>query len=480
MIMRLGVSIIALIPLVAFAAAGPQVTIYNDGFATVKEDRTLSLKEGVSEVRVTDMSRLLEPDSVMLRELSENPFNVRILEQSFINDPLTEGLLLYQLEGQNIRFEEKREDGTIKETKGKIIRSGYVPGTGASEQPIVETEGEVRFSLPGQPVFEGIDSSAFLKPSLVWQIASKKSGDCAMEIGYVTAGMSWEATYSLVAPAEGSDEFDVSGWISLKNETGKTFENADIKLIAGDVAKVAPPQYKSRGGHFAEMSFADAAAMPEERAFDEFHLYTLPRPVLLRNNELKQVEFLRVSGVKGNRYYVYNPMINYRYGGGVNPDPDFGTVAVKKVGVRIEISNSETNKLGVPLPKGKMRMYRTDDKDGRREFTGENMMDHLPKNEVLKLDMGNAFDLVGERKRTDFQVDTTAKRMTETFEIKLRNRKETPIEIRVIEPLYRGANWKIMEKSLEFAKVDSSTIEFRAPVPADAETILTYKVQYSW
>jgi len=469
-----------LISFITFAEGGPQVTIYNDGFATVKEDRSLTITEGISEVRVSDMSRLLEPDSVMLRELSKEPFGVRILEQSFINDPLTEGLLLYQLEGQTIRFEEKRENGTIKETTGKIIRSGYVPGVGASEQPIVESEGAVRFSLPGQPVFEGIDSTAFLKPSLVWKMASKKSGDCPMEIGYVTAGMSWEATYSLVAPAEGSDEFDISGWISLKNETGKTFENADIKLIAGDVAKVQPPSrrrtesYDEFGGSLGMM------ALPEERTFDEFHLYTLPLPVLLRNNELKQVEFLRSAGVKGSRYYVYNPMVGYGHGGGVNPDPDYGTVATKKVGVRIEISNSETNKLGVPLPKGRMRLYRTDSKDNRREFTGENMMDHLPKNELLKLDMGNAFDLVGERKRIDFSVDSTAKRMTESFEIKLRNRKDVPVEIRAIEQLYRSANWKIIDNSLAYTKFDSNTIEFRAPVPADGETVVTYTVEYRW
>ena len=165
-----------LFPLAAFAAAGPQVTIYNDGFATVKEDRTLSLAEGVSEVRVADMTRMLEPDSVMLRELAAKPFGVKILEQSFVNDPLTEGLLLYQMEGQTLRFEEKREDGTVKEHVGKLVRSGYVPG-GGSEQPIVEEDGAVRFSLPGQPVFEGIDPNAFLKPSLVWQIASKKAGE---------------------------------------------------------------------------------------------------------------------------------------------------------------------------------------------------------------------------------------------------------------------------------------------------------------
>ena len=469
---------LGLIPLAAFAA-GPQVTIYNDGFATVKEDRSLALAEGVSEVRVTDMSRQLEPDSVMLRELSKDPFGVQILEQSFVNDPLTEGLLLYQMEGQTLRFEEKREDGTVKEHVGKLVRSGYVPG-GGSEQPIVEEDGAVRFSLPGQPVFEGIDPNAFLKPSLVWQIASKKAGECPIEVAYVTAGMSWEATYNLVMPAEGGDLFDVSGWISLRNDTGKDFVDAAVKLIAGDVQKVQQPVPRMP----KRMVFAAAAEadfdLPEERAFDEFHLYTLPRTVRVRNNELKQVEFLRASGVMGNRYYVYNPLVGFGYYGGVQMDPDYGTTADKKVGVRIEISNSETNGLGVPLPKGRMRLYRTD-VDGRREFTGENQMDHLPKNELLKLDMGSAFDLVGERKRMDFQVDTTAKKMTESFEIKLRNRKEKDaVEIRVVEPLVRCANWKIVSSSLPYAKFDSHTVEFRAPVPADGETVLTYTVQYSW
>ena len=471
--------LIGWMPLAALAAGGPQVTIYNDGFATVKEDRALTLSAGVSEVRVTDMSRQLEPDSVLLRELSPEPFGAKILEQSFINDPLTEGLLLHQMEGQTLRFEEKREDGTIKEHVGKLIRSGYVPGGGA-EQPIVEEEGAVRFSLPGQPVFEGIDPNAFLKPSLVWQIASQKAGECPIEVAYVTAGMSWEATYNLVMPAEGGDTFDFSGWISLNNNTGKTFENADIKLIAGDVQKVQP-QYRKRFDRPGMAMAVDMIeALPSERAFDEFHLYTLPRPVLLRNNELKQVEFIRAAGVKGNRYYVYNPLVGFGYyGGGINTDPDYGATADKKVGVRIEISNSETNRLGVPLPKGRMRLYRTD-VDGRREFTGENQMDHLPKNELLKLNMGSAFDLVGERKRVDFTVDTTAKKMTESFEIKLRNRKTAPVEIRVVEPLVRGANWKISTASLPFAKFDAHTIEFRAPVPADGETVLTYTASYWW
>lgn len=470
--------ILGLLPVAVLAAAGPQITIYNDGFATVKEDRTLTLKQGVSEVRVTDMSRMLEPDSVMLRELSDQPFGVRVLEQSFVNDPLTQGLLLYQLEGRTLRFEEKREDGTVKEHTATLIRSGYIPG-GGSEQPIVEEDGFVRFSLPGEPVFDGIDPNAFLKPSLLWQIASQREGECPIEVAYVTGGMSWEATYNLVAPAEGRDEYDFSGWISLRNDTGKDFVDADVKLIAGDVQKVVERRY--RGVVAAPMaSTLREDAMPEERSFDEFHLYTLPRPVHVRNQELKQIEFFRASGVKGARYYVYNPLVGWGWRGGVNRDSDYGATADKRVGVRIEISNSETNKLGVPLPKGRMRVYRADAKDGRREFTGENRVEHLPKNETLKLDMGYAFDLVGERRQTDYKVDTTAKELTESFEIKLRNRKDAPVEIRVIEPLYRAANARVIKQSMDYTKVDAHTIEFRAPVPADGETIITYTVRYSW
>ena len=362
-----------------------------------------------------------------------------------------------------------------------MIRSGYIPGGGA-EQPIIEEGGAVRFSLPGRPVFEGIDPNAFLKPALVWQLASKKAGECPVEVAYITAGMTWEATYNVVAPAEGQDEFDISGWISLRNSTGKDFQDADIKLIAGDVQKVQN-QPARMGGRQVKYAMANEKydEMPSERTFDEFHLYTLPRPVWVRNNELKQVEFLRATGVKGIRYYVYNPLVGFGYYGGVQMDPDYGTTESKKVGVRIEIANSETNGLGVPLPKGKLRLYRTDEVDGRREFTGENEIDHLPKNEKLKLEMGSAFDLVGERKRTDFAVDSTAQTMDETIEIKLRNRKEKDaVEIRVIEPLYRCANWKITAESLPHVKYDSHTAEFRVPVPADGETVLTYTVHYWW
>ncbi|MCZ7593269.1 MAG: hypothetical protein M5U15_14535 [Kiritimatiellae bacterium] len=329
--MKRSFALLALLPGLAWAG-GPQVTIYNDGFATVKENRILNLEAGVQEVRLDDMTRQLEPDSVMLRELSDQPAGIQILEQSFVNDPLTESLMLHQMEGKVVRFDEVRSDGSVREHHAKIIRSGFIPG-GGSEQPIVEEEGEVRFSLPGRPVFEGIDPNAFLKPALVWQLYSEQVGENPIELSYITEGMSWEATYNLVAPAEGSDEFDFSGWISLRNDTGKTFEDADLKLIAGDVKKMTRPlrmprEFEGMGGVLPASS-----ALPQERTFDEFHLYTLPRPVLLRNNELKQVEFVRASGVKGNRYYVYNPSVGVPSSNNRNSQgADYGITTDKRVG----------------------------------------------------------------------------------------------------------------------------------------------------
>ena len=222
-----------------------------------------------------------------------------------------------------------------------------------------------------------------------------------------------------------------------------------------------------------------APAMPQERSFDEFHLYTLPRTVTVRDGELKQVEFLRAYGVKGVRKYTYNPAVHIGFNRS-NYDPDYGLTDSKKVGIRIEIANKEENKLGVPLPKGRMRLYRTDDVDGRREFTGENTMDHLAKNETLKLDMGFAFDLVGERKRTDFVANVRQYMIDETFEITLRNHKSVPVEIRVVEPLYRCSSWEIRDATWAYEKINSNTIEFVVPVPADGEKTFRYTVHYWW
>ena len=216
-----------------------------------------------------------------------------------------------------------------------------------------------------------------------------------------------------------------------------------------------------------------------EKAFDEFHLYSLARPTTLLDRETKQVEFFRATDVKVPVIYVYDGSADYRFYGGLNSNQDYGREGNKKVRVMREFVNAETNHLGIALPAGRLRFYRRDD-DGQLQFVGEDQIDHTPRNETIRVTTGNAFDLVGERKQTNFHVDTGDKWMDESFEIKLRNRKSEPVEIRVVEQLYRWNNWEITQKSDDFTKKDSQTIEFRVPVKPDEEKIVSYTVHYSW
>jgi hypothetical protein len=296
--------------------------------------------------------------------------------------------------------------------------------------------------------------------------------------------MSWEATYNVVSPPKG-DELDLIGWVSIDNQSGKKFEEAKIKLMAGDVSKIQPEGTVGGRADSLEQLKSSMAPSVNEKAFDEYHLYELRRRTTLRDRETKQVEFVRASGVKSKQLYVYDGAwidpTRYR---GWNPenirgDRNYGTVSNPKVWVMREFENSEANRLGIPIPKGRLRFYRRDD-DGLLEFTGENVIDHTPKNERVRVYTGNAFDLVGERRQTDYKIDNSADWLDESFEIRLRNRKDVPVEIRVVEKLYRWINWKITAKSHTYRKIDSRTVEVPVKVPPDKEVVVTYTVHYTW
>jgi len=271
----------------------------------------------------------------------------------------------------------------------------------------------------------------------------------------------------------------------MRNQSGKTFENADIKLLAGDVNKIENPGSMGRVYAAAKMAMeADAVApVVKEKSFDEFHLYTLERPTTLLDEETKQVEFVSAPGIRAQRIYVYDgaktDMYGYYSPEQIRQDVSYGTQSNPKVWVMEEFKNSEANHLGIALPKGKLRFYRRDT-DGHLEFTGENTIDHTPKDEVLRLYTGNSFDVVGERKRTNYHVDSNAHWMEESFEIKVRNHKKEAASVRVVEHLYRWTNWKLTEPSKEWRKKDAQTAEFPITVDPDGEQTITYTVHYSW
>jgi len=485
--------------------AEPALTIYNANFAVVRETLPLDLAAGTGDVQFTDATAHVEPESVILRDPAGKA-SFQILEQNYRNDPVTQQLLLSLHEGKMLEFLVKEPEKPDRIVQGKVIRSGYQPHdasamrrygnayyqsqmvmASATAQPIIEVDGKLQFQLPGLPLFPSLGDGTILKPTLSWKIASPKAQKLQAELAYVSGGMSWNADYNLVAPEKG-DLVDLTGWVTIDNQSGRTFENAGIKLMAGDVQKLARgDRNEADQVGMSRLRMATAApAEPQfaEKTFDEYHLYTLQRPATLRDRETKQIEFVRASGAKTDTIYVYDGLqIGPQYRGwdarNIRENADYGTQSNPKVWVMREFKNSEENRLGMPLPKGTLRFYRRD-ADGRLEFVGESEIDHTPKNELVRVYTGNAFDLVGERKRTNFRVDSSNKWADESFEITLRNRKKEPAEIRVVEHLYRWTNWEITEKSAEFEKKDSQTIEFRVTLKPDEERKLTYKVHYTW
>lgn len=479
------------------------LTIYNQSFAVVRQTLPLDLKSGTNQLEITDITAHLEPDSVILRDLKSGR-DLRILEQNYRSDVASQGRLLALYEGKTIEFLVPDKDGNRRLMPGKIIRSGYTPHYQAysaydqqyyqqqqayvnagNGEPIIEIDGKLQFGLPGQPIFPALSNDTILKPTLSWLLQSDRPGNTNAEFSYVTGGMSWHADYNVVAPVSGN-LLDIVGWVTLDNQTGKSFPNAHIKLMAGDVNKLRPLDIGMADAVSLNGALRMEAAAPPvtERSFDEYHLYTLERPSTLYDRETKQVEFVRASGVPSQRLYVYDGVkLDQNYRGyqmeQIRDMENFGVQSNPKVWAMIEFKNSKQNHLGMPLPKGRVRFYRRDT-DGQLEFTGENLIDHTPSDETIRLYTGNVFDAVGERKRTSFNIDRRARTLDESFEIKLRNHKKEPMEIRVVEHLYRWTNWDIQKASDPFNKLDSRTVEFRVKVPPDGEKVLTYTAHYSW
>ena len=485
---------------VAACADQPAVTVYNQNFGLVRERIQLELHEGENQLTFSDIAAHVEPDSVILRDPA-GKHALRVLEQNYRNDPLTQDLLLSLFEGKRIEFQ--IGDKTVP---GKIVRSGYVPHRAAWQQygqeymysqmaysgswggsgvPIIEIDGALRFGVPGVPLFPNLADDTVLKPTLEWVLSTDIAGKLDCELSYVTGGMSWKADYNVLSASEG-DELELVGWVTIDNQCGRTFENARIKLMAGDVSKVQERIGGYRRSSYLMSGTADQMQPPvSEKAFDEYHLYTLNRATTLRDRETKQVEFIRAAGIQSRKAYVYDGvLIDWERYRGWDPyslrvNREFGAQANSKVWVVCEFENTEANQLGMPLPAGRMRFYRGDE-DGRHEFTGENEIDHTPKDEAVRVYTGNAFDLRGEHVRTQFEVSNQQDWLDETFEIKVRNHKDKPVTVRIMEHLYRWSNWEIVEKTHDFEKRNSQTIEFPIEVPANGETSVRYKVHYTW
>jgi hypothetical protein len=448
---------------------GLELAVYNQDLALVKDRRSMNLSEGLNEVRFADVASQIDPTSVHFRSLAD-PEGTVVLEQNYEYDIVGSAKLLQKYVDMEIAV--VTEDG--QEYVGTLLSGADdVILQGADGQvTVLKLEQIKEFAFPALP--EGL----ITRPTLVWLVESAQGGSQEVEVTYLTGGVNWQANY-IVVLASDEQSLDLDGWVTLDNRSGTAYEDAKLKLIAGDIHRAAADTRVVKEEVLYEAA-AGAAPQVEERAFFEYHLYEVQRPVTVKDQQTKQIEFVTASEVPAVKFFVYDGG-QMSYAGYYEPldDPGYGTVSNKKVMVMLEFTNGEEQGLGVPLPKGTLRVYK-EDVDGSTLLIGEDAIDHTPRDEDIRLYIGDAFDVVGERVQTDFRVDYDDDWMEESFEITLRNHKEEDIEVRVVEHLFRWSEWQILDASEDFEKTDAQTIEFRLPVEADGETVLTYRVRYEW
>ncbi len=484
--------IFSVLALIAFASAIPQapaqqagapvsLTIYNQDFAVARTSVDLALQPGPNEVTTTEVTSQLEPDSVVLRDAS-GKHDFSVVEQNYDAAIVNQDWLLQKYEGQTIDFQTNTyiDDKTHTQTpilvRGKILRAN---------PPLIDVAGKMQFQLPGTPVFPASTNGLLLKPTLRWQIASDRAASFPAELSYITRGFTWSATYNLVANAGASsttEPMDIVGWITMQNNSGVDFPAARIQLMAGNVAKIQPEQRPYMLAMARSVVVNGNAAVTQQN-LDEYHLYDLNRTTSLHNGETKQVEFLTAKAIPVTRRYEYDATPEFQsYDGGPGGyimDSRYGVNGNGHVAVINEFTNSTANHLGVPLPAGRIRLYRRD-KGGAMQFAGEAEITHTPRNEKVRFATGDAFDIKGKRTQTDFKVDTDHRSMDESFSIEVKNQKSEPVTVTVIEHLYRAANWEVTHNSAHYTKRNSSTMEFPITVKPESSTTVTYTVHYTW
>jgi hypothetical protein len=442
---------------------GVSLTVYNNDLAVVKERRHLQLDGQRSTIRFTDVAKKIDPTSVFFKSLTD-PAGTSVIEQNYEYDLVSADKLLDKYIDKPVAV--ITEDGSRYTGDLLSFDRGQLVIQGAEQLYMIGRADNVR-----NVEFSKLPDGLLTRPTLVWQVATNRPGRHLAQVTYQTSGLSWEADYSAVINPEDT-QLDIKGWVTINNQSGAAYRDAAVKLIAGDVRKVQQPKQmiRERAMALAARAEADAAGF-EQKSFFEYHLYTLGRPTTVNENQIKQIELLAANQVPVTKRYLFEPGGRYwhrRYG-----DKD-----EYKVNVFIEFRNDEQSNLGMPLPKGRIRVYKADEADGDLEFVGEDQIDHTPRDEELKLYIGDAFDLVGEKTVTDRKGGQRWRQ--ESIRIALRNHKQDePVTIRVREHLGRQ-NWTIEQNSRPFEKVDADTIRFDVPVAPGGESVVEYQVNYRW
>lgn len=466
-------------PLPGSAAYNPHARNTIPGYAIVKQERSIKLPNARSVIRFSDVAAHIEPTTVSFASLTD-PDGTQVVEQNFEFDLVSADKLLQRYLDRPITVLQARGD-TVATLSGKLLSTvgGIVLQGDDGGVQIVKGYSDVQLpELPG---------GLITKPTLVWDIATQTPGNHRVRVTYETKAMTWWADYN-IEYAEGKDAnsglLDIGAWVTIINQSGASYPESKLKLIAGDVHRAPEPKRRRfRGVQTMEARVSGGAAGFEEKSFFEYHLYTLGRPTTLPDNSTKQIElFAPARKVPCEKVMVYYGLATAlpRYFQEPISDRNYGVRSNNKVDIYLRFKNEKAVGMGMPLPSGRIRVSQRDPADGTLEFIGEDTIDHTPKDEEVLIKLGNAFDVVGERTQIDFSVDNRRDTMEETIEIKLRNHKDESVKVIVKENLYRWTNWKITETENRWEKVDSRTIHFPVIVPKDGEVTVRYKVTYTW
>jgi hypothetical protein len=439
------------------------VTIYNSNLALVKDQRKVKLPAGESSLALRDVSAQIRPETALLRNIS-NPGSLTTLEQNFDFDLLTPQKLLEKHVGKSVRIARVNPA-----TGNESIENATV--LAASSGVVLKMDNRIETGIPGRLIYDDVPANLRDRPTLVTRINNNAAGEQTLELSYLTDGLNWKADY--VAELNEKDSaLDLSGWVTLTNTSGATYNNAKLQLVAGDVNRVQNYAAAPAAARMKVTEDKAASSAMSEQSLMEYHLYTLDRPTTIAENQTKQVALLSASGVAVHKELVLHGADYYYYS-------SYGDLGQKmKVGVFVEFENRDNNHLGMPLPKGVIRVYKRD-KDGHAQFVGEDTIDHTPKNEKVRLKLGESFDVTADKKQTDFKVlpntDKGRHVYESAYEIVLKNAKPEVTTVIVQEPI--PSNWSILSENHPSTKATSNTAVWKIEVPAEGNTTLTYRTQ---
>ena len=436
---------------------GMAVTVYNVNLGLVKDRRKIRLPGGVGELRFMDVASQIIAPSVQITPLTRSD-TLSILEQNYEYDLMSPQKLMDKYVGKEVRLYQKNPHSEREEMVVATLLS-------TNSGPIFKIGSDITFNHPGRIIFPGLPEGLIPKPTLVWLLDSGEAGIREIEATYLTGGITWRADY-VVTLDERDSRADLNGWVTIDNKSGAAYRDARLKLVAGDVNRVRDDI------RYAKKAMRTGAAVPaqpqfKEEGFFEYHIYTLQRPSTIKENQTKQISLVTAEAIPVRKEFLLKGTDSPYYGIYSEPEGNL------KVAVYVEMANRKENSLGMPLPKGTIRVYKKDS-DASLQFIGEDAIDHTPKDEKVRIKLGDAFDVTGNRKQTDWK-KIASDTYEAAIEITLRNHKQEDVTVKVVEPV--PGDWQMLSSSLDWKKGEAFTAEFQVPVKKDGEAKLTYRVR---